>query len=168
MRKIITLSNIQVAIQNQIIAGMKGTQFEIDESDSEVPKGVIFTSTDITEEITRPSIYIKFENNKSGLFNKHNKERTVEVSLYYFAKERENCKLELLEMEELLENIFLEDLKVSESFFIPIEYVEFDSNKKDGFLIMSMELYTIEELEDKDTSELMEQLTINNKINGGI
>lgn len=157
-----------MALMTQITQGLKGTQYEIDESSDEIPKGVRFSSTDIEEKIFRPSFYIDFEENKTGKFNYHNKERTLKVKLYYFAKTLEDSQIELLEIQDFLENIFLDGLKVSESFFIPIENIDIDVRHQNGLLICDFDLYTIEEIEITDTHEIMEDLTLKTKILGGI
>lgn len=119
---------------------------------------VKFSTTAIVEKIIRPSFYLDFEINKTNKFNHDLKERNLNVKLFYFAKNRDNSKIELLKIQDFLENIFLEDLKITEEFYFPSGEVEFDVNKTDGYLTISLELYSLEEIERVDLSELMETI----------
>lgn len=138
----------------QVTEGLKDTVF----------KGIKFTSTDITENITRPSFFIEFKNNKTGLMNAFNRERNAELNLYYFTKTRKNNKLELMDIQEQLENIFMKYLKINDDFYIPIEKIEFDVVKEPGYLVATIELYTLELLPEDNTSgsgEMLEELEVN-------
>lgn len=150
------LKDINKAVVIQVTEALKDTVF----------KDVKFSSTDITENITRPSFYIDFQNNKTGLMNAFNKERNIELKLFYFAKTRENNKLELMDIQEQLENIFIKYIKVNEDFYIPITNILFDVAKDQGCLVATIELYTLELLPEDNTSgsgEMLEELEI--KIN---
>ena len=59
-------------------------------------------------------------------------------------------------MQDLIENAFLDDLKIEEGFYIPVESVE--SEVTDTVLVCSFDLYAVELLPDTDASEPMEQL----------
>ena len=124
-----------------------------------------FSSTSIVENITRPSLYLDFQNNKTNRFGFTLKERNLKVELFYFATIRDNAKIELLKIQDILENAFLEEIKVSDTFYFPVSEVEFDVNKTDGYLVCSFELYSLENIEFVDLSEYMETLEIKNKIN---
>ena len=117
-----------------------------------------FSSTSIVENITRPSLYLDFENNATNKFNHDLKERNLNVKLFYFAKNRDKSKIELLKIQDLLENLFLEELKITDSFYFPSGEVEFDVNKTDGYLTVSLELYSLEEIDRIDLSEPMETI----------
>lgn len=118
-----------------------------------------FSSTDIVEEIKRPCFYVDFLDNKTNLVLASSKERNIKVQLFYYPKDILKSKLELLEMQELLENIFLKHLKIDEEFFINIKSCNFNVNKKDGYLILNLELYTLEEVPEED-GDMMEELSI--------
>ncbi|KZL93554.1 phage tail terminator family protein [Clostridium magnum] len=152
------MKDINKAVVIQVTQGLINTTF----------KNVKFTSTDITENLTRPSFFIDFENNKTGLMNAFNKERNVELKLFYFSKTRKNNKLELMDMQEQLENIFLKYIKVNDDFYIPINNIDFDVVKEQGYLLATIELYTLELLpedsqNDSGSGEMIEELDI--KIN---
>lgn len=149
----ISLKDINKAIVSQVKEGLKDTQF----------KEVGFATTDITEKISRPSFFIEFSNNKTGLFNAHLKERNLKTKIYYFAKNKIKPKLELMNMQEELEKIFLRKIKVNEDFYIPIVENEFETDKENGYLVLEMNLYTLEMIEDTEEVEFMEELNLNNK-----
>ena len=87
------------------------------------------------------------------------KERTLTAKVYFFAKNKEKPKMENIKMQEIIENAFLEDLKVTDTFYIPIDTVESDIS--DGVLISSFELGTLELLPtDDETYDFMEVLEI--------
>ena len=156
---IITLSQIQEAIVNNITQALIGSEFD----------GVVFSSTNIAEKITRPSFYLDFEDSNLKRFNYSTRERDLYVKLYYYAKNKNTSKLELLKIQELLENLFLEEIKVTDNFYFPVSEVEFDRNKNDGYLTASLNLYSLEEIDFikaiSDEAEFMEELIYNkNKI----
>lgn len=68
-----------------------------------------------------------------------------------------------------MENAFLEEIKVSDTFYFPTSETEFDVNKNDGYLTCSFELYSLEMIDFvqgiSDLAEYMETLEIENKIN---
>ena len=129
---------------------------------------MVFATTDIVEDITRPSFYIDFTNNKTNLMLSNAKERNVELQLFYFTQNREKPKLELLEIQDLLSNIFISHLKIIDDY-IHISECYFDINKKDGYLTLNLELYSLEDIQDfmeKDLNqELMAELDTDTKIN---
>jgi len=156
---IVTLIDIYKAILSKVTTALVGTEFS----------GTKFSSTSIVEGITRPSLYLDFQSNRTIRFNYSLKERTLKVDLYYFAKVRDNAKIELMKIQDILENIFLEELKAAETFYFPTSEVEFDVNKIDGYLTCSFELYSLEMIDFvqavNDLAEYMETLEIETKIN---
>lgn len=108
---------------------------------------VDFASTDIREGITRPSFFVEFNNNTTGLFNQNNKERTVTAKIYYFPIEKQKNKIELLEVQDYLSNIFLKYLKINDNFWINLDTVEFEI--VDGVLITSLDIYTVEDISEE-------------------
>ena len=155
MVNIVTLIDIYKAIISKVTVALTDTDYST----------TTFSSTSITENITRPSLYLDFSNNKTNKFNFYIKERSLRVELFYFATIRDNAKIELLKIQDILENAFLEEIKVSDTFYFPVSEVEFDVNKTDGYLVCSFELYSLENIEFVDLSEYMETLEIKNKIN---
>ncbi len=159
MVKIVTLIDINRAIVDNITLALSDTGF----------KDVEFSSMSIEEDIIRPSFYLDFDNNKTNRFNYSLKERNLNIRLFYFAKTRDNSKFELLKIQDILENLFLKEIKITEDFYFPSVEVEFDVDKKNGYLTMNLELYSLEEIDFiqaiTDNAEPMETLEIDTKIN---
>ena len=148
----VTLEDINKFIVKQVKQGLINTTYNV----------VGFSSTDIKEEIIRPCFYIEFFKNKVGKFNASNKERKLTTKLYYFALSPNKYKIELMEIQDLLEGIFLEGLRVNDTFIIPInDGIEFDIDKANGFLIATFDLYTIEEIPEDENIPYMDDLQIN-------
>lgn len=142
----IAFNQINIAINEKIKNAIKDV-FEYD---------VPLVAEDISEPIIRPSIKVIFENSNSAKFNEHCKERNVSYGVYFFAKNRQAPKPENIAIREAIENEFINDIQVTDTFFIPVENLEFETS--DGVLIVSFDLYTIELLPDTDTSEIMEEI----------
>lgn len=148
----ITIKDINKAIVTQVTTGLANTEYN----------NIKFTSTDITEEIVRPCFYFTpGADNKIGMATKSLKERSLEVNLFYFAKDRAKNKLDLLTMQDYLENIFLNEIVVNGSFYFGVDEISFETFTKDGYMIATIQLYSLEEVEIVDTSELMEELNLN-------
>lgn len=144
----ITLLEINKAINNKIKEALVGTAF------TTVP----LLAEDISEPIIRPSLKVTIENSTNGKFNANCREKNLTCKVYFFAKDRYKYKIDNSKMQDLIENAFLDDLKVNDNFYIPIEEVE--SDVTDSVLICSFHLYSIELLPDTDISEPMEDLDI--------
>ncbi len=146
----ISLLQINTAINNMIQNALIDTEF------SNVP----IVAEDVTEPIERPSIKIQLDNNRTGKFNSCNKERTLTVRVYFFAKDRNKYKLDNLEMQDIIENAFLEEVKVTDTFYIPITEDGVDCIVTDSVLQCSFDLYSIEEIVDPEVYEPMEELNL--------
>ncbi len=155
MIDIVTLIDINKAIVNIVTQALNDTEFST----------VKFSSTSIEENISRPSLYLDFETNKTNRFNYSLKERNLNVKLFYFTKTKDNSKIELMKIQDILESLFLKAIKVNEDLYFNASEVEFDVNKKDGYLTANLELYSLEEIDFIDNAEMMETLEFNTKIN---
>lgn len=144
----ITLLEINEAINNKIKQALAGTDFTT----------VSLLAEDISEPIIRPSLKVSIENSTNGKFNANCRQKNLTCRVYFFAKNRYKYKIDNSKMQDILENAFLEDLKVGDNFYIPIQEVE--SEVVDTVLICSFDLYSIELLPDTDISEVMEEIDI--------
>ncbi|WP_338152114.1 phage tail terminator family protein [Clostridium botulinum] len=135
------------AIVQQVKEGLKDTDY----------KDIPFVSTDVREKIIRPSFYLDFTENRTSLLNGEASQREFDVRLFYFAKNREANKIELLEIQDLLSEIFQTGIKVSDDYYISVFECEFDSRSEEGLLIASLtDLYSLSEMEQ--TGEPLEEL----------
>src|SRR5690625_3258764 len=88
----ITYKDIRIAINLQL----EKTEIEIN-------------SRDVSEGFDRPSFFVQFSNvGRHG--TETQVERTLTVTIYYFPSDRYEYAIEVLEMQEMLENLF--DLKL--------------------------------------------------------
>lgn len=124
------------------------------------------SSKDIRRCIIRPSFYVDLEQNDSMQFNSICKENTLTVRIYYFPSDSNNNRIELLDVQEKLNNIFLKGLSVNEDFYI---YFTEDNKPEfitvDGVLQLKLELYYLQEIEDTNTYEMLEELETNINMN---
>ena len=119
-------------------------------------------SKNLEEEFERPSVRTSIDNLKTSAFMQSMKERNFIVRIYYFSKNREKNKIELLEIQEKLEESFFSHLKIKGAFFIYIDEIVF--NVTDGILIGEFEVRTLEEILNDINTENMEELEIKTKV----
>ncbi|AOY76682.1 phage tail terminator family protein [Clostridium formicaceticum] len=86
------------------------------------------TSTDVAEGITRPSFFISFDNLKATDFMNEALDREITVRLYYFPRDKHKNKIELLNMQDDLNDLFLKDntLKINQCTNAEIEELALD------------------------------------------
>ena len=119
-------------------------------------------SKNLEEEFERPSVRTSIDNLKTSAFMQSMKERNFIVRIYYFSKNREKNKIELLEIQEKMEEAFFSHLKIKGAFFIYIDEIIF--NITDGILIGEFEVRTLEEILNDINAENMEELEIKTKV----
>ena len=119
-------------------------------------------SKNLEEEFQRPSVRTSIDNLKTSAVMQSMKERNFIVRIYYFSKNREKNKIELLEIQEKLEEAFFSHLKIKGAFFIYIDEIVF--NITDGILIGEFEVSTLEEILNDINAENMEELEIKTKV----
>lgn len=123
-------------------------------------KKVKIVAQDLTEPVIRPCIKVEIDSCKSSRLA-HFKEKSLTCRIYYFASDRNKYKIENSIMGDILENAFLDGLKVEEGFLIPIDEVE--TYVADSVLVCSFDLYTAELIPIIDTAEPMEQIIYKTK-----
>lgn len=93
-------------------------------------------SRDVTEGFNRPSFFVQFENNnRSSTESQVYKSLTVQI--YYFPKDRYDYSEDVLDMQEILENMFDLTLKVQDRL---LHINEVNSMVVDGVLNFSFDL----------------------------
>lgn len=119
-------------------------------------------SKNLEEEFERPSVRTSIDNLKTSAFMQSMKERNFIVRIYYFSKNKEKNKIELLEIQEKLEEAFFSHLKIKGAFFIYIDEIIF--NVTDGILVGEFEVRTLEEILNDINTENIEELEIKTKV----
>lgn len=86
----------------------------------------------VDEGITRPSFFVLFDNVKASDFMRETLDREITVRIYYFSSTVDNNEIELLNMQDKLNEIFLEDnlIRVNEYMNIEIDGLEFNVTDK--------------------------------------
>lgn len=145
----ITLLEINKAINDKIKQALIETEFDM----------VPIVAEDVSEPIIRPSIKVAIENSVNSRFNANCREKNLTCRVYFFAKDRHKYKLDNCKMQDIIENAFLDDLCVKDSFYISI--IDVESEVSDTVLICSFNLYSVEEIDFSSSyDEPMEELNL--------
>lgn len=120
--------------------------------------GIEITSRDVTEGFDRPSFFVQLDDvGRSGDENQVHKSMTVRI--YYFPSDRYEYSIEVLDMQEMLENLFDLKLAVKDRFF---NVDEVRTDVVDGVLNCSFDLEFYDGRErniyEQHPSEVMEIL----------
>lgn len=118
--------------------------------------GIKVDSKDLSESFNRPSFRTELDGLKTSAFMTTYKEREFTIRIYFFPTEQGKGRLERLKISDGIEDSFLQTLWITESFAIPVDEVEFVET--DGVLIASFSSYTMEEIENDITGDMMEEL----------
>ena len=150
----IALSTILTAVNTNILNALADTDYN----------KVKIESRDFTNGIKRPSIRVLYNSN-SNKFNRQLKERILKIKILFYAEDQYDYKTDNINIQDILENAFLEDLYVQEGFYMPycnsngdIEGIE--SEVVDGILQCSFNLYSREEIYDDSNLEDIEDLEL--------
>lgn len=115
-------------------------------------------SKDITEGFDRPCFFVDFVSMAASEMMNYYRSRKTTIVIYYFPSDIYKNRIEILQKQDKLEEIFMKILKVNESFIITIN--ETESNIIDGVLQFSFDLETVEQLERETPEPLMEEIDI--------
>ena len=122
------------------------------------------TSTDVSEGFKRPSFFISFDNIKASDFAGETLDRELTVRIYYFSKDRYKNRIELLNVQDDLNELFLKDniIQLDSDTKIEIEELEFDV--VDKVLHCYFDIRLSEDYDRIDSLPNMEELHVDNKI----
>lgn len=118
-------------------------------------------SKDLSEKFNRPSFRTELDGIKTSAFMTTYKEREFTIRIHFFPTKAEKGRIERLKITDKIEDVFLHTLWITETFAIPVEEIHFEET--DGVLIASFDGYTMEEIENDITAEMMEELEYNVK-----
>lgn len=125
-------------------------------------------STDIEKKITRPSFFIDFDNIKASDFMSEALDRDITVRIYYFSTTVDENKIELLNMEDNLIEMFLENNLINVDKYVNIEIQELDLKVVDKVLHCYFDVSMSENYQRDKSSigvgdkEMMEKLEVDN------
>ncbi|MBY6860803.1 hypothetical protein EXM65_12500 [Clostridium botulinum] len=146
----ITISAIHKQIVIMVRNALKGTEYE----------SIKIMSSDTSEGFDRPSIKVNIESSDLAKINANYVQRIATVSVYFFATDIKNYKIENLKIQDFLENIFIQGVRF-EGCYIPINEIEVETI--DSVLETSFMLDVTNQLDKLDelNAEYMEDLNIN-------
>ncbi|UUV17372.1 hypothetical protein NRK67_00600 [Fusobacteria bacterium ZRK30] len=132
-----------------------------------LPGEVEIQSQDIEEGFSRPSFFIELDNIKVDDFMKTSKIRDLTVRIIYFPKDKHINQVELLDMQESLEELFIENNYIEilpetedrEAVLVEVENAKFNENK--NILQFQFDINLDEYYIREDNYEKMENLEIN-------
>lgn len=125
-------------------------------------------STDVEKAITRPSFFIDFDNIKASDFMNEALDKNITVRIYYFSTIVNENKIELLDMQDDLVEMFLENNLITVNENIKFEIQELDLSVIDKILhcyfdVRISENYSMNKAEqDRENMEILE---IDSKLN---
>lgn len=130
---------------------LKTLALSINKQIKDVFPSIPITSKDIEEGFERPSFFVDFDSFRAEQVSRRRAERSGHIVIYYFPSDRYQYKMELLDVQETLENVFLDGLVIDEETILYVG--EISSQVIDGVLQFEfdldyMEIESGENLED--------------------
>lgn len=115
-------------------------------------------SRDIEEGITRPSFFVSFDNLNAADFMTETLDRNITVRLYYFSKNRDRNRIELLKMQDDLNDLFLQDNIIEIDANTKVEIEEAGTDIVDKVLHYYFDIRLSEDYDRSDNTPLMENI----------
>lgn len=116
---------------------------------------------DIKDGIKRPSFFVGFSYHKTTKVSDEIYKKDLSVVIYYFPSDRNKYSMEVLEVGETLEELFLGELvieMVDDRNIVPINSVDLDT--VDGVLQVSFDLEIFISKVEVDDNEMMEEIEV--------
>lgn len=120
----------------------------------------IVFSTDIEKAITRPSFFIDLDNIESRDFMNRAQDRDLTVRIYYFSSTVDGNRIELLNMYDDLEELFLENNLITVDEYIKFEIEELKLSVVDKVLHCYFDIRISENYNRIDNTPVMEELEV--------
>ncbi|MCG7410578.1 hypothetical protein MH117_24585 [Paenibacillus sp. ACRRX] len=120
---------------------------------------IVINSTDISEGFARPSFFVDFNSSKRQQQSTRRIDRSISCIIYFFPTDRYQHKIEMLEVQEKLEDAFMDELVLNDN--VRLYMGELSASKTDGVLQLSFDIvYTEIGSSDSDDAalEYMEEL----------
>ncbi len=121
--------------------------------------GVEIKSTDIDKNVKKPCFFTEYDLARDGtpdFIHDYGK-----VTIFYFPSDSRKNRLELMETQSKLAETFFSRLKVDESFYIPIDELEFDISNDVLTLEFEIEMY---QRPEEEPGIMMEEISINEEV----
>ena len=119
-------------------------------------------ASDIAEKILRPSFRTSIDAISTSNFMNVSQDRQITIRIYYFPTDKNKYRIEMLDVQDKLEQAFIDDniITTDEGFIIEIFESSFDLI--DGVLHFYFDIQLSEDYNRINDTENMEDITINN------
>ncbi len=117
-------------------------------------------STDIEEGFDRPAFFVDIDNHNKSMLGEVLKDVNLTVRIYYFSSSKYKNRLELLNMIENLNSLFLTNLKINEDLYIPIDEIN-STITEEKVLVVDFDVRYVYEVAEDDDFDLIENLELN-------
>lgn len=108
------LIKIHKAIVDKLRAELKGTEFE---KTPIIPR-------DLSEGFSRPAIKIDIESSNLSNESYNYYGRNISIEIHFFASDINKYKIENMKVQELIEQAFIDGIRIDEKCFVNIEEIE--------------------------------------------
>lgn len=140
----ISLIDINTSLVDTLRNSLIGTPFE----------ATPIIPGDITEGFERPGLKIDFDSIKLENINANFKARALTVRVYFFASNLKRYKIENLQVQEIIENIFFKGIWIT-GYYVPIN--DINAEIVDTVLTIDFDI-NITAFVDDEQGELMEDI----------
>ncbi len=122
---------------------------------------IIAVDSDIEEPVERPAFKVFMDTVNTGFYSSGLRQVKVYFNIYYYAKNKNRSKGEIMDIEDTLGAVFLKPLRIKESCAVYIDDPKFEK-VEDGILCCSFNFEIATEFIDESGLENMEELVIKN------
>lgn len=119
---------------------------------------------DIDDDYPRPSYFIEVESVKSQWVAVDYLEELSDLQIVFFAEDRYEGFLDLLEMKNHLTQLFNEPLELDNGYFVSLLETTSELFKGDKVLEFSFQVSIVNQIERNETDYLMEELDYHKEV----
>lgn len=122
---------------------------------------IIAVDSDIEEPVERPVFKVFMETVNVGFYSSGLRQVKAYFNIYYYARNKNRSKSEIMDIEDTLGAVFLKPLKIKENCAVYIDEPEFEE-VEDGILHFSFNIDIATEFIDESNIEEMKEIIIKN------
>lgn len=119
---------------------------------------------DVDEDFPRPSYFIEVENVSTKWVATDYIEESSNLQIVFFAEDRYEGFLDLLEMKNHLTQLFNEPLELDNGYFVSLLETTSEVFKSDKVLEFSFQVSIVNKIERNETDYLMEELNYHKEV----
>ena len=137
----IAIIEIVTAVNAVLKAAVQGTKYVATKVETK----------DAKKGFSRPSFFTETDNASRGNQNALRSERNLTIRVYYFPTDINKHRIELIEIQDLLERAFMQPLRIKEGFLVGIDETEVEVT--DGTLQLSFDIQIFEDIDESITGD---------------